>query len=69
MNSILADSMMDIQFHLVPLRTQVSYSMVLDQMHLPGPGFTNFYLEHIGHAVTIPHRFQQLASDAKASST
>ena len=35
MNSILADSMMDFQFHLVPLRMQVSYSMVLaDQISL-----------------------------------
>ena len=32
MNSVLADSMMDIQLHLAPLRMQVSYSTVLDQM-------------------------------------
>ena len=32
MNSVLADSMKDIQFHLAPLRMQVSYSTVLDQM-------------------------------------
>ena len=32
MNSVLDDSMMDIQFHLAPLCMQVSYSTVLDQM-------------------------------------
>ena len=69
MNSVLADSMMDIQFHLVPLHMQVSYSTVLDQMHLPGPGFTDLYSEHVDHAVTVLHRFQLTTSDAKASST
>ena len=32
MNSVLADSMMDIQFHLAPVRMQVGYFTVLDKM-------------------------------------
>ena len=52
LDSVLADSMMDIQFHLALCRMQVSYSTVLDKMlsgHLPGPGyagFTELYSEH-----------------------